>query len=236
MVVSIILLVLGAIMSTVFIVSKVTNYSLKTIIFKTIASLFFVALGIYLFVVTTGHFYFKLFLLLGLIFGLLGDILLGFKYITTKTKKMWIMLGLFAFAFGHISYLVSLFLEFYVPGQTLFAILPFVLAVVLTSIYLVIAHKVDIRFGKKLLPFCIFYLLCLTSMVSTSLFMAILHSFSIKTGILFFIGAVFFCASDFMLTGSYFKKGDRSKTYLAVYSICYYTAQFLIAFSLFFLL
>ena len=104
MVVSIVLLSLGAIMSSVFIASKVTNYTLKTIIFKTIASFFFVALGIYLFVISNGHLLFKIFLLMGLIFGMLGDVLLGFKYITTKTKKIWIMLGMFAFDFGHISY------------------------------------------------------------------------------------------------------------------------------------
>ena len=125
MVVSIVLLSLGAVMSGVFIASKVINYSLKTIIFKTIASLFFVALAIYLFVINPGHFYLKLFLVLGLFFGMLGDGLLGFKYITTKTKKIWILAGMFAFAFGHIFYLVGLFLEYYVPGNVLFAILPF---------------------------------------------------------------------------------------------------------------
>ena len=59
-------------MSGVFIASKVINYSLKTIIFKTIASLFFVALGIYLFITIPGHFLFKLFLLLGLYFRFLN--------------------------------------------------------------------------------------------------------------------------------------------------------------------
>jgi hypothetical protein len=38
-----------------------------------------------------------------------------------------------------------------------------------------------------------------------------------------------------MLTGAYFKAGKRSKPYMAIYSVFYYIAQFLIAFSLFFL-
>jgi hypothetical protein len=53
--------------------------------------------------------------------------------------------------------------------------------------------------------------------------------------VLFFIGAIFFAASDSMLTGAYFKAGKRSKPYMAIYSVFYYIAQFLIAFSLFFL-
>ena len=236
MVVPIILLALGAVMSVVFIVSKVTNYSLKTIIFKTVASLFFVALGIYFVVVVQGHVVFKILVLLGLIFGLLGDVFLGFKYITTKTKKIWILLGLFAFALGHMCYLVSLFLEFYDHVSVWYAVLPFVTAIVITFLYMLVSTKLGIEFGRKLLPFALFYLFCLTSMVSTAFYMSLLHGFQNITAVVFFGGAVCFMASDFMLTGSYFKEGQRSKPYLAIYSVFYYLAQFAIAFSLFFLI
>jgi hypothetical protein len=234
MIPAVVLLVLGALMSVVFIVSKVTNYSLKTIIFKTIASLFFVALGIYCAVIAPGPVPFKVWLVLGLFFGMLGDTLLGFKYITTKTKNIWILAGMFAFAFGHISYIVALFVGYYVPGNGWFIALPFITAVVLSSIYMVISRRVGITFGK-LLPFGLFYLFCLTSMVSTSLYMNVLSGFSHLNLVLFFIGAIFFAASDSMLTGAYFKAGKRSKPYMAIYSVFYYIAQFLIAFSLFFL-
>lgn len=235
MVVAIILLALGSIWSGIFIASKVINYSFKTIVFKTIASLFFVALGIYLFIIMDGHFLFKLFIMLGLIFGMLGDVLLGFKYITTKTKKIWILAGMFAFAFGHISYIVALFLEFYIPGSVIFIFLPFITALVLSTLYMIISTKIGISFGK-LLPFGLFYLFCLSSMLSTALYMAILNQFSILTGLMFLIGAVFFATSDCMLTGAYFLGGKRPKPYMAIYSVCYYVAQFLIAFSLFFLI
>lgn len=234
MVVAIVLLCLGALASTVFIVSKVINYSLKTIVFKTIASLFFVALGIYCAAITPGSVPFKVLLVLGLFFGMLGDTLLGFKYITTKTKNVWILAGMFAFAFGHIFYVAALFTGYYVPGNPWFIALPFLTAIVLSSIYMVISRKVGIHFGK-LLPFGLFYLFCLTTMVSTSLYMNILNGFSHVNVVMFFIGAVFFAASDCMLTGAYFKAGKRSKAYMAIYSVFYYVAQFVIAFSLFFL-
>ena len=108
MIVSIILLVLGAVFAAAFIASKVINYTFKTIILKGVASLFFVALGIYLFVTVPGHFYFRLFVLLGLIFGFLGDVFLGFKYITTKTKNAWILAGMFSFLSGHIFYVYGI--------------------------------------------------------------------------------------------------------------------------------
>jgi len=223
-------------MSAVFIISKVTNYSFKTIIFKTIASLFFVALSIVCLCLNKeGSFLFKLFVVLGLFFGMLGDLLLGFKYITTKTKNTWILAGMFAFAIGHICYIIGLFLGYYVQGEVLFAILPFVTAIVISSIYMVVSRKVGINFGKMLL-FGLFYLACLTSMVSTAIYMTILHKFVIITLVMFFIGALNFIASDFMLTGAYFKPGKRSKPYMAIYSVFYYVAQFVIAFSIFFVI
>ena len=222
-------------MSGIFIASKVINYSFKTIIFKTIASLFFVALGAYLVAVIPGHTLFKVFTLLGLIFGMLGDVFLGFKYITTKTKKLWILLGMFAFLLGHIFYIVALFVEFYVPGNWWYILLPFVTAICMCAIYMVIAKRVGIDFGPKMLPFGLMYLFCLTTMLSTALYMAILQGFSNVTSILFLVGAMCFATSDFMLTGSYFKPGQRPKYYGAVYSVFYYLAQFIIAFSIFFL-
>ena len=235
MIVAIILLSLGTIASAFFIASKVINYSFKTIILKTIASLFFVSLGIYCFVITPGHFAFRLCLLLGLIFGLLGDVLLGFKYITTKTKGIWILAGMFAFAFGHISYLTGLFIEYYVPGHWWFILLPFVTSACICTLYMVVSKKIGINFGKGMLLFGLFYLCCLTSMVSTAFYMALLHGFSIVTSVMFFVCALFFCASDFMLTGAYFLPGQRPKYYMALYSVFYYIAQFGIAFAIFFL-
>ena len=237
MIAAIILLVLGAIASSVFIVSKVINYSLKTIIFKTIASLFFLALAIVCVCLTSNeHLFFKIFAVLGLFFGLLGDVFLGYKYVTKgKTQKIFIMLGMYAFAFGHIFYVIGLLVGFYVPGNVLFIILPFVLPIAIISIYMVVAKRVGINFGKGMLPFGLFYLYCLTCMVSSALSMVILHQFAVTTLVMFFAGALCFMTSDFMLTGSYFKAGERPKWYRATYSVFYYLAQFIIAFSIFFL-
>ena len=236
MIPAIILLVLGAGMSTVFIISKVVNYSLKTIIFKTVASIFFVALGILCFCLNSqGHFYFKLFIVIGLFLGMLGDLLLGFKYITTKTQKIWILAGMFAFAFGHIAYIVGLLIDFYISGYPLFMVLPFTLPIILIAIYMFVAKKVGINFGKGMLVFGLFYLYCLTTMFSSALSMVILYQFQVPTLVMFFVGSICFATSDFMLTGSYFIPGKRPKAYNAIYSVFYYLAQFIIAFSIFFL-
>ena len=177
-----------------------------------------------------------MFTVLGLFFGMLGDFFLGFKYITNgKVKKAWILIGMFAFAFGHVFYIAGILAGFYVPGNAIFLVLPFALPLVFICVYVLIAKKVAINFGKGMLPFGIFYLYCLSSMVFSSLCMAILHQFAMPTLSMFFVGAVFFASSDMMLTGAYFKEGKRSGAYMATYSVFYYIAQFVIAFSIFFL-
>ena len=237
MIAPIIILILGIMMSAVFIVSKVTNYSLKTIIFKTLASLFFMALAITCFCLSGGeHFTFKLLATLGLFFGLLGDVFLGYKYITKgKVQKLFILLGMFAFAIGHILYVVALLVGFYIPGNALYMVLPFTLPIIIVSGYMIISRKAGVVLEGGMIFFGLFYLYCLTTMFSSALSMVCLYKFDSTTLVVFFIGALCFVCSDFMLTGNYFKKGDRSKTYKAIYSVFYYAAQFLIAFSIFFL-
>lgn len=236
MIAAIVLLVLGAIASSIFIVSKVINYSLKTIILKTIASIFFVALAILCFCLTgKDYFIFKLFVILGLFFGLLGDVFLGFKYITTKTKKIWILLGMFAFALGHMFYTVALLTGFYLKGHAIYMVFPFLLPILIIFVYMLIAKKIGINFGKGMFLFACFYLYCLFTMFSSSLSMTWLYEFKNTTLIMFLCGAFCFAISDLMLTGNYFKPGKRSKAYRAAYSIFYYVAQFIIAFSIFFL-
>lgn len=235
MIPSIVLLVLGAISSTFFIISKVTKYTFKTIVLKTIASLFFIALAITCIAYNQKDIIFGIVIILGLFFGLLGDVFLGFKYVIEKKKKLFIMLGMFAFLFGHVSYVTALSIKYYIPGNILFVFLPFILATVLTTTYLLVAPKLGIQL-KKFTPFGASYIFCLTSVFSTALFMNILNRFNYVTLIMILVGSVFFATSDFMLTGSYFKDGERSKAYRAIYSVAYYIAQFLIAFSLLFIL
>ena len=74
----IIFICLGAVSLVFFLREKVKNYSVKAVMFKAIASLFFVAVAaISLYV--NGHHALAIFVTLGLFSGVLGDIWLDFK-------------------------------------------------------------------------------------------------------------------------------------------------------------
>ena len=114
--ISLILIGLGAIFTTLFIHGQLTNYSWRTTMFKTIDSLLFLSLGIYLFFYK-GQPNIGIFIILGLTFGLLGDVALAFKRIAKDKDKFFTLLGMTFFIIGHIFDTTGLFVNYYVPGD-----------------------------------------------------------------------------------------------------------------------
>ena len=99
--ISLVLIGLGSIFTCLFIYGKLTNYSWRTTMLKTIDSLLFLALGIYLFFYK-GQPNVGIFIVLGLVFGLLGDVALAFKRIAKSKDKFFTLLGMVMFIIGHI--------------------------------------------------------------------------------------------------------------------------------------
>lgn len=234
MIACLVLLVVGFAVSIVFIVDKVRHYSLRSIIIKTVAGLFFVALAITAVCLNeSDDLTYELLILFGLFFGLLGDIFLGFKYIS-KRKKLFIALGLFSFACGHVLYSVALYTRYYIAGDWLSASLPVSIAVSAAFLYVLYSKKFGLEFGK-LKPAVFFYISVLLLMASCPLFLMVINEREPVTLLMFVPAGICFAISDFMLSGSYFGKHEKSKAYQATYSVFYYIAQFIIAFSLLYL-
>ena len=80
MVIQIILLALGIISLTIFLIEKVKAYSLKAVAFKALTSMFFIALAAYSTYKCLNR-TFPMFALIALGFGMLGDIFLDLKYV-----------------------------------------------------------------------------------------------------------------------------------------------------------
>ena len=232
MVVSIILLGLGAIFTSIFIYGKLTNYSWRTTMFKTIDSLLFLSLGIYLFFYK-GQPNVGIFIILGLVFGLLGDVALAFKRIAKDKDKFFTLLGMTFFIIGHIFYTTGLFVNYYIPGNIIHIIIPLVVAVIIALSIVFIELKLKFKLGG-FKYFGIVYFTALFSVSMSCLSLNILNQFQSTFLILMLVGALLFASSDVLLTRTYFKE-NCPKGFLISTSITYYLAQFLIAFTLFFL-
>ena len=230
--ISLVLIGLGSIFTCLFIYGKLTNYSWRTTMLKTIDSLLFLALGIYLF------FYKEqpnvgIFIVLGLVFGLLGDVALAFKRIAKSKDKFFTLLGMVMFIIGHIFYTTGLFINYYIPGNVLYIILPIVIAILIAISIVLIELKLQFKLGG-FKYFGVLYFTALFTVSMSCLSLNILNGFNSTFLILMLVGALIFASSDVLLTRTYFKE-NCPKGFLISTSITYYVAQFLIAFTLFFL-
>ena len=99
---------IAVLLTALFIVLRVTKGGVIALYAKTIASVAFLSLGLY------GAYLYglnlvSLFIILGLICGLLGDIVLDLKIVYNKDENMHLNAGMTCFGVGHFCYFVALF-------------------------------------------------------------------------------------------------------------------------------
>ena len=239
MIACIILISLGMIMTGFFIYGKVTNYSVQTVIIKSIAAILFVLLGVYIVAFEWpkgGAFpWVGVLFIFAAFFGFLGDIALGLKRVFKDKDKLWTMLGMLACSIGHILYVAGMFVGFYVPGHPLAIIIPLVCAVMVGCMAPVLEKLLKINFGKMRLV-AVFYMTFLFSVSFSALSLNILHKFNSLFLLLVLIGGIIFNSSDLILCKTYFRPKEQvQKADLIATSITYFVAQFILMFALYFI-
>ena len=234
----IVLLISGAIALAAFLREKLRGPSLRAALAKATVSALFVALGCcgaYRAAARTGAMpLLAVFVIPGLVFGLMGDIWLDLKFVYRGDDATLTYAGFAVFGVGHMLYQLGLLLQFFERGRGLWLVLPVAGALALTAGNALLEKPMKLRYGA-MKPVVIVYgfLLFLTVLLSGTL--ALLRGWRARALNLFFIGSVLFALSDLVLSGTYFGVGhDRPADILANY-LTYYPAQFLIALSLAFL-
>ena len=241
MIACIILISLGMIMTGFFIYGKVTNYSVQTVIIKSIAALLFVLLGVYIVIFEMPIGGTKDPLIVGILFvcaaffGFLGDIALGLKRVFKSKDKFWTVMGMASFSIGHILYVSGMFAGWYIPGNPLYVIIPLVLAATIGGCAFLIEKLLRVDFGKMRV-IGMLYLTFLFSVSLSALSLNILYKFQSLFLLLVLIGGIIFNSSDLILCKTYFRPKDQvKKADLIATSITYFVAQFLLMFSLYFI-
>ncbi len=239
MIACIILISLGMIMTGFFIYGKVTNYSVQTVIIKSIAAILFVLLGVYIVAFEWpkgGAFpWVGVLFIFAAFFGFLGDIALGLKRVFKNKDKFWTMMGMLFFSIGHILYVVGMFVGFYVPGHPLVVIIPLVCAAIIGGLAFVLEKLLKINFGKMRIV-AVFYLTFLFSVSLSALSLCIFYKFQSLFLLLVLIGGIIFNSSDLILCKTYFRPKEQvKKADLIATSITYFVAQFTLMFALYFI-
>ena len=212
------LVILGIILQTCFIWIEHKEKYVPAVILKGCASACFVTLGF----MCSNCLAFSSWITMGLVLGMLGDILLNLRYVLKDIGSKIFLIGIFIFMIGHVMYLVALL------GQAQNIIIPIIVGIVLAVLLLIwIFSKVTASKAFKI--FGIFYVGTVTLMAVTAILNFV--SFGGTAYALFAIGGILFLVSDIVLIFNTFTGSAKFSMRITNLSL-YYIGQLLIAISL----
>ena len=217
---------LGAIALTLFLIARDRKGSVKALLFKTLTSFLFIAVAFASFIVNPnpGVATFAMLIMMGLICGLIGDIVLDLKIMYKESASLYQHGGMVAFLIGHLFYLAALIIYF---G---FNWTPLVIALILAvMIGLVSKYILKFNFAEHTID-TYAYSFFLSYMMTQACYAAITQSFTTCT-VLLAAGAILFLLSDLVLVMTYYDNKD-SRPFIMVNHILYYAAEFTIALSI----
>ena len=221
-----ILIFLGAIALTLFLIARDRKGSVKALLFKTLTSFLFIAVAFASFMVNPGQGVatFAMLIMMGLICGLIGDILLDLKIMYKESSSLYQHGGMVSFLVGHLFCLAALIIYF---G---FNWMPLVIALVLAVIIAAVSKFIlKFNFAEHSIN-TYAYSFILSYMMTQACYAAITQGYTACT-VLLAAGAILFLLSDLVLVMTYYD-GKDSRPFIAVNHILYYAAQFTIALSI----
>ena len=228
-----VLLLCATVVLALYIREKIIAYSIKAVLIKSVVSVLFIVvavLGWY----KSNHGILGVFVILGLTFGLLGDIWLDFKYLFLTHADQFTYAGFAAFGIGHVLYITGLLTQYLSGTKLHYVILPVLLGAILSLGNAVMEKPMKLNYGK-MKGTVIGYGILLFSTVLLSGSLALANNWQVRTLNLFFAGAVLFALSDLVLSGTYFGVGKERPVDIISNYVLYYSGQFLIAYSLLYL-
>ena len=214
----------GFALQALFIKSEHEEKYLLTDILKGAASLMFVLIGYNAFQTVNNPFNRQFFY--GLLFGMIGDILLNLRYVFPKHGQKIFLAGILAFLIGHVLYLVAL-----IPQARHVWIWYCIIigALAAGGLLAYIFKTMEVKKAFKI--FGVFYLGAVFIMTAIALGIAVFTP--TRRAVIYAIGALLFTASDVVLIFNTFSGVTKFSLRITNLTL-YYIGQILIACSLFF--
>ena len=232
MVICIMIIALGAIALTLFLLEKVRHYSVKETMIKSVVSFLFIALAVYC-NHKSGQPLFGTFVIVALVFGLMGDIWLDFKYVFPEQSKPFTYAGFTMFGLGHILYITGMF---FLQGSIVFldVLIPLLIGFGLGTINLFLEKPMKLQYGRYKWIVWLYGCLLFT-LVAKAFFLSLSQLFQSASCNMLLAGAILFAISDLILSGTYFGENHETPMDIVSNAVTYFAAQYVIAFSLYFL-
>ena len=177
----------------------------------------------------------SLFIVLGLLCGLIGDFVLVNKVVYKEHEDIYLNTGMFSFGLGHIFYFIAatitgigLTTSISNNFTTLSVLVSLGASVVLTAGIMVLSKPLKLNFGKFFYQ-TLAYTLILTFMSCYSIMLAIADS----TYWTFAVGICMIFVSDLILSNQYFGGQQDNKLFIVLNHLIYYVGQVFIAATMF---
>ncbi len=219
---------LGMVSLIAFLIKCNKQRSVGGVFIKNITSLFF------LFTAATSVFYnqdfwkYGVLILIGGVFGMLGDIYLDQKWVYPQHNDNYLYAGFISFGIGHFFYIGAIFLHMGFGLKDF--LVPAIVGIVVAAFTLITEKPTKCNFGKFKAIVTV-YCLVIGTMAGTALWAMIQSDFSVQY-IVFEVAALLFLLSDIILSSMYFGTKNTPVNFVLNHT-SYYFAQFLIAFSVF---
>ena len=219
---------LGMVSLIAFLIKCNKQRSVGGVFIKNITSIFF------LFTAATSVFYnqdfwkYGVLILIGGVFGMLGDIYLDQKWVYPQHNDNYLNAGFISFGIGHFFYIGAIFLHMGFGFKDF--LVPVIVGIVVAAFTLITEKPTKCNFGKFKAIVTV-YCLVIGTMAGTALWAMIQSDFSVQY-IVFEVAALLFLLSDIILSSMYFGTKNTPVNFVLNHT-SYYFAQFLIAFSVF---
>lgn len=211
---------------TIYVRMKLIQPSLKALIFKISTTFLIIVFALFCILQSANQLSVGVLIVIGLILGLIGDIVLDLKLIYPKDNDFYTYFGFGSFIVGHLFYIGYFLLNYHL--QVLDYSFIFGLVGMMVFLVLVTESPLKLNFGKFRLISSIY-----AFVLSFVTLLLLWTSFRFENyGMLIFgIGLISFLISDLILSHSYFGKEEKPWMIVGNY-LFYYVAQYIIALSI----
>ena len=218
-----------------FLVVRVAKGGAYGILTKILASFAFMVVAI-VGTVKTGMTTFAMFVVLGLLCGLIGDFVLDNKVVYKEHENIYLNAGMLSFGIGHVFYFVAATILMVSLGvqkvgmnlSTFNILISLAVSVVATTGIMLLSKPMKLDFGKFFFQ-TLAYTLILTFMSAYSVALAI----AVPTLWTFAVGICLIFLSDLILSTQYFGGQQDNKLFIVLNHAIYYLGQLFIAVTLF---
>ena len=224
-----------------FLVVRVKQGGVKALFLKTISAVLFILSSFVALSMKPENYYYGVFIVIGLVFGMLGDIWLDLKFVHKDFDEQYTFAGIFSFMIGHIFYVVGILAAYpeFIGWQIALAIFS---AVAVTAIVRFASVKMGFEYGKFNLLIAIY---SVVTMLTVTFALNAVNAFGwlpILAGapmpefmpklLCLNMGTVMFALSDLVLSFVFFKKGGNTSRNVVLNHSVYFTSQFILTLSI----